>query len=126
MKTDRDKRFKPKKKNCFNTDRVQSKKVGKNQLIDPILNEELFNLWASGYSLIEIYNLFLTTEKSFSYDTLIRSKTRYKWDERREEIVDFLSKKSQQAIEISQSKQLKALELVIHMNLDRIKRDYNK
>lgn len=88
------------------------------------MNEELFRLWMGGYSLVEIFRLYQNTPRSFMYKTLLNAKSRYEWDRRKAIILQEISAEQTEAIKASRRDQLQAIQMVMSMNIDKIRRDY--
>lgn len=88
--------------------------------------EELFRLWISGRSLTEIYELHLGTELSFSYSALVEAMKKYEWKARKEKIAERIKKSFEDDYLNSQKEQMQSIQLIINMNIDRIRRDYIK
>ena len=119
-----------KKKRKFPDQRIRVPKKGRKlnneegkTRINPFMEQVLFNLWSSGHTLTEIYEMYLDTKHSFSYDTLIKLKKRNNWDEKIDKLLLEIKINQENHIKINQRRQLNTIQMVIDMNADRIKRD---
>lgn len=92
--------------------------------MDPILAENAFRLWMLGYGLYEIYKIFSKTDSAFNYLSLYDIKVRNKWDERKAELVKLAKRETEDLVLVGHKKQIKALQMLLDMNLAYIEKSY--
>jgi hypothetical protein len=99
-------------------------KIKNNAIIDPVLNETLFRLWMDGKNLTEIVRMYANTSNRFSLQVLSTTAERFKWIERRAELLDHIIKVNNEQILIDKRKQIEAVSRMIDMNLHIIEDAY--
>jgi hypothetical protein len=95
--------------------------------IGPVLNEDLFRLWLTGKSLDDIVRFYTnprTKQQQFTIAALRRATLFYKWDERKNELLDQMMKTNNEQIVIDKQRQLTALSMILEMNLSKIENAY--
>ena len=88
------------------------------------MNEELFKLWIAGKSMYEISRMYSTKSNFISTDIIKSTAERFKWYERKDELLKDIIDTNNKQILIDKQKQLTAVGMMIDMNIKVIESAY--
>lgn len=92
--------------------------------ISPELNEELFSLWMTGKSLMEICQKYAQEPNAFCLRTLLRAKKIYQWDQRRKDILQEMRSRFDEEILLEVRKFHFFYSMISDFNVENVSAEY--